>query len=230
MSLHPIKKSDITKKWMRDREIRPSILIPPEYHLIATEGTKTEPMYFLGLKNELERTEGGLYRGRIEIKGLGTSCLKLLEDAENFIRIGNRRFDHIWLVYDKDDFPADAFDNTLHRCEALSLSGRDNCNYHALWSNQCIELWFLLHFDYFDTNISRDGYIEKLSEYLIREDFGKYEKNRADIYEILRPKLALAKRNTKKLRKTTRDTIPSHCAPGSNVYELFEMFDKYLAR
>ena len=45
MSLKPPKKSDLDKGWMKkrlDREIR----IQPEYHLIVSEGTNTEPLYW----------------------------------------------------------------------------------------------------------------------------------------------------------------------------------------
>ena len=45
MSLKPPKKSDLDKQWMRGRQ-RPNVLFQPEYHLIITEGTKTEPQYF----------------------------------------------------------------------------------------------------------------------------------------------------------------------------------------
>lgn len=47
MSMKPCKKSDLNKKWMSDRRDR-RITIAPEYHLIVTEGTKTEPQYFGG--------------------------------------------------------------------------------------------------------------------------------------------------------------------------------------
>ena len=30
--------------------------------------------------------------------------------------------------------------------------------YHAIWSNQCIEVWFLLHFSYFQSDIHRKEY------------------------------------------------------------------------
>ena len=45
MSLKPLKASDMGKEWMsKRRDGRRSI--NPEYHLIVTEGTKTEPKYF----------------------------------------------------------------------------------------------------------------------------------------------------------------------------------------
>lgn len=42
MSLKPPKKSDLDKNWMKARQDRPK-KIQPEYHLIVTEGTETEP-------------------------------------------------------------------------------------------------------------------------------------------------------------------------------------------
>jgi AAA15 family ATPase/GTPase len=45
MSLKPQKKSDLDKSWMKKRRDKP-IKIQPEYHLIVTEGTETEPQYF----------------------------------------------------------------------------------------------------------------------------------------------------------------------------------------
>ena len=45
MSLKPPKKSDLDKSWMKARRDKPK-KIQPEYHLIITEGTDTEPAYF----------------------------------------------------------------------------------------------------------------------------------------------------------------------------------------
>ena len=50
MSLKPFKKSDLEKGWMKKRRDR-KIRIQPEYHLIVTEGTKTEPKYFQAIRD-----------------------------------------------------------------------------------------------------------------------------------------------------------------------------------
>ena len=50
LSLKPPKKSDLDKKWMKKRLDR-AIKIQPEYHLIVTEGTDTEPEYFGSTKS-----------------------------------------------------------------------------------------------------------------------------------------------------------------------------------
>ena len=50
MSLKPPKKSDLDKGWMKARRDKPK-KIQPEYHLIVTEGTDTEPAYFGAMKD-----------------------------------------------------------------------------------------------------------------------------------------------------------------------------------
>ena len=47
MSNKPPKKSDKNKPWIEKRRDRHK-LINPEYHLIVSEGEKTEPNYFNG--------------------------------------------------------------------------------------------------------------------------------------------------------------------------------------
>ena len=49
MSLKPVKKSDQEKDWLKKRNDK-KINIFPEYHLIVTEGIKTEPNYFEAIK------------------------------------------------------------------------------------------------------------------------------------------------------------------------------------
>ena len=51
MSLKPPKKSDLGKHWMKPRRDQPKRM-QPEYHLIITEGMKTEPAYFGAMKDD----------------------------------------------------------------------------------------------------------------------------------------------------------------------------------
>lgn len=220
MSNKPAKKSDSGKAWMRQRRDR-AIRIAPEYHLIVSEGIKTEPQYFKGLKNDL-----GRYRDKItlEIEGTGKNTLTLFEEAEElanrYERYG-KHFSHVWIVFDKDDFPPDNFDNTADICEKRSNSDR---KYHALWSNECIEYWFLLHFEYLNTGISREQYYPKLSKHLNCE----YVKNDDKIYDKLKPMYKTAIRNAKKMLKAHEITVPSKCCPGTTVYEIFDYLKPYI--
>ena len=66
MSLKPPKKSDLGKNWMKKRRDR-VIRIQPEYHLIVTEGTETEPQYFQAIKEIINRQ----YRDKIQLDIFG---------------------------------------------------------------------------------------------------------------------------------------------------------------
>ncbi len=78
MSLKPLKKSDLNKAWMKPRRDKARKL-QPEYHLIVTEGTDTEPAYFGAIQSIINRR----YQGRIQLDVLrkGDNTLNLLSEA-----------------------------------------------------------------------------------------------------------------------------------------------------
>lgn len=224
MSNKPVKKSDANKMWRHPRIEKPRQMAP-EYHLIVTEGKKTEPNYFKKLRQEINAK----YPKRISIDvegiGEGANTLSLLARAEQlcdsaFKNLGIE-YKHVWIVYDKDEFLDDSFDNTELRCKDLS---NENITYHALWSNECIEYWFLLHFMYLDSALHRSQYFPKLTECLGT----KYKKNRDDIYDLLKPNMSTAIKNAKKILSAYGERPPSQCTPGTVVYEIFEKLSSYL--
>ena len=76
MSLKPPKKSDLDKNWMKARQDRPK-KIQPEYHLIVTEGTETEPAYFGAIRDIINSS----YPDKIQlnIHGIGNNTLTLFQ-------------------------------------------------------------------------------------------------------------------------------------------------------
>lgn len=220
MSNKPQKKSDLDKQWMSPRRGR-EIKIAPEYHLIVTEGTKTEPNYFEALKDDINRNYPG--RVSIDIQGVGVGALKLLERAQKIVGRSPNEYKHVWLVYDMDDFPSEDFDNTASECEEISKDS--NIEYHALWSNECIEYWFLLHFGYLHSALHRKEYYPKLTKNLGY----KYQKNSDKIYQELKPRLKTAIKNANKIMKIHGTVPPSQCTPGTKVYELFEKLMDYIS-
>lgn len=222
MSLSPPKKSDFHKDWMKKRRDKP-IRISPEYHLIVTEGTKTEPQYFRAIQRIINQR----YRERIQldIAGEGDHTLSLFEKAKRRANKNPNVYKHVWVVYDTDDFPAEHVNRTAELCEQTST---EETQYHAIWSNQCIELWFLLHFGYFQSDIHRGEYWPKLSGYLNSYGYGDYAKGREDMYTLLKPLMGDAIRNAKKLAKRNGELPPSSAAPGTRVYELIEKLQPYL--
>ena len=106
-------------------------------------------------------------------------------------------------MYDKDSFQRQHFNGVVERAEKLNKQNPE-LQYHAAWSNECIEFWFLLHFAYYTSNNHRSEYKKFLNEKFQELGIGKYEKNMYNIFELLMeygsPKLAIryAKRNYKR--------------------------------
>ena len=222
MSLKPAKKSDQGKLWMTPRRDKPR-KIHPEYHLIITEGTKTEPLYFQRVKEIINQK----YPERIQLTiiGQGDSTVNLFEKAKRIVNDDPNGYKHVWIVYDTDDFPAEDINKVPELCRNSST---EDCHYHAIWSNQCIELWYLLHYSFFQSDIHRKSYSPKLSEHLQNEGCGRYKKNRPDMFDILLPHLLTAIRNAERLDALNAGKTPAESAPGTKVYEFLEKIKTYL--
>lgn len=121
--------------------------------LIVCEGKNTEVDYF----------------DKFQIPGItivpvgtGLSTSKLVREVEG---IKNRelerkklkKFDEIWVVFDKDD------NNDFE--EAITLA--KTLKYKVAYSNQAFEYWFVLHFiDHQGGAMPRTDYAEKINEHL----------------------------------------------------------------
>lgn len=219
MSLHPPKHSELKFPKKREKHEKSLHL---DYNLIICEGTKTEPNYFNELKHRIEEKEKN--KLQIEVLGTGYNTRSLFDYARECVQKSANGYSRVWLVYDKDDFPAESFNVTEEMCRNYTSEG--GTEYNAIWSNQCIELWFLLHFMYLQSDLHRDEYYPKLTDCLAGK--GKYQKNREDIFEILFPYLKYAIQNAKKLEKVNEGKTPSESAPGTRVYYLMEELGKYL--
>ncbi len=217
MSLKPIKKSDANKVWMQKRKSK-VILISPEHHLIVSEGTKTEPAYFKSIREIINKR----YKDKIqvEVEGMGNNTVFLFKKAQKFIAHSPTVYQHVWIVYDTDDFPPQNVDAVCQQCKEHS---NEETTYHAVWSNQCIELWFLLHFMYCDSDLHRYEYYPKLSQYLGIH----YEKNLNNIFDLLYPHVQTAIKNAKKLANIHSNKTPSQSAPATQMYQLIELLYPY---
>lgn len=187
----------------------------PSGHLIVSEGVKTEVNYFNGFKEEINRKfEGTVASYTIDIHGAGKETIRIIEEIEEIRRRSPNLYEHLWAVFDKDDFPARDFDNAISMAESRGI--------RTAWSNECIELWFLLHFSYLDTAISRKAYATKLSAELNKRGGpNKYEKADPALYEFLRPYQHRAIANAKKLKANTDPYLPpSKRNPCTKVDEL----------
>ena len=131
------------KGWRSGRREGRSRMVQMTRHLVVSEGKETEPRYFEGVRAALGAANGR--KVAIVVKGTGKHTLDLLDFAVEHCRYAPETFDHVWLVFNKDDFPAADFDAMERKCAELSDGSR---TFHALWSNPCFELWPLLHLRY----------------------------------------------------------------------------------
>lgn len=222
MSLKPLKKSDRNKKWMQKRKDTPK-LMQPERHFIITEGIATEPAYFSAMKKIIDKK----YKGKIylEVYGEGNNTLNLFQKARQEVQKNMNRYRHVWIVYDVDDFPKEQVDKVVQLCNQNST---EETTYHPIWSNQCFEVWYILHFEFLQAQIDRTQYVAKLTGFLKLQHQGEYTKTRRDMYYILAPYMSMAIHNAKKLEKQHTHKSPFESNPGTKVYEIVEKLKPYL--
>lgn len=224
MSGRPPKKSDENKGWMRRRRTG-SIPMKPPYHLIITEGTQTEPAYFKAIADNINRRNPG--RVKLEVFGEGVSGLNLFKMAKKRVAGSMNDVQHVWIVFDKDSFSDRNFDEIDRLCRKTE---NDETVYHAIWSNECFEIWFLLHFSFMQSDISRTEYMPKLNACMKEIGAGTYAKNRQDMFAVLRPYLPDAIANAKRLEAANdaQHLPPSRSSPGTKVHLLMEKLMPYL--
>lgn len=191
--------------------------------MIVTEGTDTEPAYFGAIRDVINSQ----YREkvRLDICGEGDNTINLFRKAKQNVADSPNGYRHVWVVYDTDDFPAEHIDKVVELCRENS---NEETEYHAVWSNQCVELWYLLHFSFMQSDLHRTEYWPKLTEWLTSIGVGEYEKSRKDMYHILWPFLDFAIANAKRLEVINEGKLPSKAAPGTKIYELVEKLKPYL--
>lgn len=196
---------------------------------IFCEGEQTEPLYFEGFKHLIENNT--IYRDMvlIEIEPCAAETMRVISMAEKYVHKNKILKGHIWCVYDKDSFPSSDFNDVVQRAENLNRENPE-LQYHAAWSNECIEFWFLLHFSYYISNNHRTEYISFLNDKFRELNLGKYQKNMKNIFDILmnegNPKLAI--KYARRIINNENGKKPATIAPGTKVYELVEELAKYL--
>ncbi len=103
-----------SKGWRSGKREGRSRMVQMTRHLVVSEGKETEPRYFEGVRAALGATNER--KVAIVVKGTGKHTLDLLDFAVEHCRYAPETFDHVWLVYDKDDFPASDFDAMECKC------------------------------------------------------------------------------------------------------------------
>lgn len=198
-------------KGYRPRSIKKRI--PGERFLIVCEGEKTEPNYFRSFRIP------GLID--VHVEGVGVSPPRLVNVALSYMRETSGRrvhepYDQIWCVFDRDEWNASDFSSAINRAETRGLK--------VAYSNQAFELWFLLHFHFFNSPMRRKDYERKLSELL---GF-PYNKNSLSMYDHLLSLQGTAIKNAKRLLEFYPVPRPALDNPSTTVHILVEELNRFL--
>jgi hypothetical protein len=203
--------------------------------LIVCEGEKTEPNYFKWWQKQLEnirraaKSKCGIdvnsYNDEIKVKGEGKNTNSLVKKAVELTEQAS--IDHkinytqVWCVFDRDSFKPENYNTAIEQARAE--------DFKVAYSNEAFELWYLLHFDYVNTGVSRKQYKKMLTKRLAE----KYKKNDPEIYEKLlkHPKADQqeAIENAKKLLNKNAGDYANH-NPSTTVFELVESLNDYVWR
>jgi hypothetical protein len=220
----PPKVTDQKTPWCRKLQSRQVNTRPVRKRfLIVSEGTKTEPLYFKAIEKSLP-----LGTVQVVACGTGRSELSLVEviadlrkDKEEELAV---TFDEVWAVFDKDSFPESDFENAIHSCAGKRKK------YGVAWSNECFELWYLLHFKDQKSGIGRKAIYKALETALeiegyekLKGDAGRAHHEQMATHEnqataIIRAKKLYADWNDPKVQHTSF----SKQNPCTTVYQLVE--------
>lgn len=213
------------------------------YHLVYSEGTKTEPNYVRSIKksiaNKYNCSPNEIHLVTANIDSYNTIGLVqyALDDVSNKLRSGDR-IDHVWIMFDKDSFPevdfnnANSLINSQNNSPGVNSDGfhynkENNISWHSCWTNEAFELWLCLYFSYYHVPHTRDDYIKYLRNNKKLTSNGiKYEKNLEDIHQKFEEcggSIENAIKYAKKLTETN-----GYSNPSTGMYIFAEYFKPYM--
>lgn len=167
--------------------------------LIVCEGAKTEPSYFKSFR---------VAKKICDIKGFGANTASLVKKANQLKEMGD--YSEVWCVFDRDSFTKKSV------TAALQLAA--DLGFKCAFSNESFELWYVLHFCYLDTQITRHDYCQRLNGYLT----SPYKKNDPRMYDLLQGRQEVAIKNAETLEKAMRKPgmSPFDARPSTTVHHL----------
>ncbi|MBG1271506.1 RloB family protein [Nostoc sp. WHI] len=131
--------------------------------LIACEGSKTEPIYFNSIRNELRSPTLDIIILPHQNKTDPTSIIeRLIEERQQ--RKDNQQWtkeDKAWAVFDGDEHIEKSLANwqsTINRAKSQKIN--------LAITNPCFELWYLIHFQDYFAQITRDRLLNLLKKHI----------------------------------------------------------------
>jgi hypothetical protein len=142
---------------------------------IYCNGELAEPLYFQEFKDYLRSRTIIISHNRFKrcspwelIQKVAIEKKTLTNRKKFIVQDG----DQCWCVFDVDEY----WHQNSNKFKAAIKLANDN-DIILAWSNECFELWYLLHFQVLQTGISRRDYNTKLKTHFQRLDSNTYTKN-----------------------------------------------------
>lgn len=199
-------------------------LSPKKAFLIACEGECTEPNYIKNLVR-LEKLSKNIAEGTT-VRIAPHQHSDPLGVFTDFMSISNRDdFDECWIVIDRDavEYKGRGFGGHTKENFYKAINEASKNNVKVAFSNPCFELWIDLHFEYRDTECSRDDIqhkaLEKINSLLQQKDKLKNVdelKNFEELYSVLKDKTSTAIKFAEKLSENEAN----HKNPSTSVHRL----------
>ena len=161
--------------------------------LIVTEGSKTEPNYFNGIRQHYRLPTTNV----VVLHSIsGTAPIQVIKTAYQIFtqgdatrKIGPRRFDQVYAVFDRDEHPN--FKDALKHAETCSRRLKNDQQemviFKAIPSIPCFELWLLLHFEDIQSPIECQETLSRLKAHL-----PDYKKSSQNLFEVTKQHLEQA--------------------------------------
>ena len=199
------RKASLTRR-QGVREIKQSFLI-------VCEGEKTEPDYFKAFR---------MTAATVKAVGQAMNTMTLVNKAISIReadRLKKRVYDQCWVVFDKDNFPANDFN------QAIQLAEKNG--FRVAYSNQAFEYWFLLHYNLYTGPIHRNQYKDMLTK-LTGMTYNKSEGFGAVMYNLLLTRQPQAIKNADAVLAEISHGNPAEEESSTTVQKLVEELNKYL--
>jgi len=232
------KNKELEKKAFR-RSVNDKKTVPDI--IIACEDSVSSPTYFRMIVDNLIKQKIITQDSFVIAPHKHSNPIGVLQDLKNYKKEGKvyKEFEHKWIVIDRDSprvngggHSAEDFNNALKNAK----SKKSNLNIEVAYANDSFELWYLLHFEYRNSAISRDEILTQVIKRLKEIDAYKFAKLTKDnikqenytklIFETLKPLQNVAIRNAKKLLESYgHEHNPESDNPSTRVYLLVEVLN-----
>lgn len=187
------------------------------WFLIVCEGEKTEPNYFKKFPVNTRVIN-------LDIRGEGKNTRSLVDKA---IELKNSseydESNRFWCVFDRDINGRNS--NDAQNFNAAMTLAKNN-GIKVAYSNDAFELWYLLHFHFYNTGISRKDYQNMLTQLIGHE----YKKNSETIYEELKSRQQNAIKHAKRLLQEYDVSNPETDNPSTTVHLLVEELNSFIPK